>query len=76
MGLTALALAANDPGTCAEIDLSLVTRPAFEAAEWELARRHQLADETPNAVIIPGEVVLGDQILVDALCAQSEIALG
>ncbi len=36
MGLAALAVGSNDPGTRAEVDLGLVTGPAFEAAEGEL----------------------------------------
>ena len=76
MGLAALAVATNDPGTCAEVDLSLLTRPAFEAAKWQFARRRQLADEAPDAVVGTGEAVLGDQVLVDALGAEPEVALG
>ena len=61
---------------CAEVDLGLVAGPALEAAEWELARRRQLADEATDAVVAAREVVLGDQILVDALGAEAQIALG
>jgi hypothetical protein len=75
MGPAALAIGPNDPCACAEVDLRLVTGTAFEAAERQLACRHQSADESPDAVIVPGEIVLGDQILVDALCAEPEIAL-
>ena len=76
MGLAALAVGTNDRGACAEVDLGLVTGPAFEATEREFARRRQPADEAPDAVVAAGEVVLGDQVLVDALGAQAQIALG
>ena len=76
MGLLALAIAVNDAGTCAEVDLSLLTRPAFHAAKWQFGRRRQLSDEAPDAVVGTGETVLDDQVLVDALGAQSEVALG
>jgi hypothetical protein len=76
VGLAALAVGANDPRACAEVDLRFITRPTFEAPEWELTHRRHSADEAPDAVVVPGEVVLGDQILVDALRAEPEIALG
>jgi hypothetical protein len=76
MGLAALAVGTNDPGTFAEVDLGLFTRPAFEAAKGELACRRQPADEAPDAVVGPGEAVLGDQVLVNALGAQPQVALG
>ena len=56
---------------CAEVDLGLLAGPAFQAAEWQFARRLQPTDEAPDAVVAAGEVVLGDQILVDALGAEA-----
>ena len=67
MGLAALAVVTNDPGACAEVDLSLLTGAAFQAAEWQFGRRRQLADEAPDAVVGAGEAVFDDQVLVDAL---------
>ena len=51
MGFAALAVGADDRGTCAEVDLGLITGLAFEAAEGELARRLQAADEATDAVV-------------------------
>jgi hypothetical protein len=69
VGLAALTVRSNDPGPCAKVDLRFITSPTFEAAEWEFTCRHQLPDEAPDVVVVPREVVLGDQILVDALRA-------
>ena len=39
MGLAALAVVINDSGACAEVDLSLLTRPAFKAAKRQFSPR-------------------------------------
>ena len=76
MGLAALAVGADDRGARAEVDLGLVAGPALEAAEGKLARRLQAADEAADAVVAAGEAVFGGQILVDALGAEAQVALG
>ena len=76
MSFAALAVGADDRGACAEVDLGLVTGPALEAAERQLAGRLQAADEATDAVVAAGEAVLVTQVLVDALGAQTRIALG
>jgi hypothetical protein len=75
MGLTALAIVTNDAGGFGEVDLNLFTKPTFEAAKGKLARWHQPADKAPGGVIGAGEAVLSEQVLVDALGAQPEVAL-
>ena len=76
MCLAAPAVGLDDSGTRAEVDLCLVAGPAFKTAEREFGRRHQSANEAPDAVVVAVEVVLGDQILIDALCAETAITLG
>ena len=49
MSFAALAVGADDRGACAEVDLGLITRPALETAERELACRLQAMDETTDA---------------------------
>ena len=76
MGFAALAVGADDRGTGAEVDLGLVTGLTLEAAEGKLSSRLQAADEATDAVVAAREAVFGDEILVDALGAEAQIALG
>ena len=76
MGSAALAIGPDDGGTGAEVDLGLVTGLALEATEGKLAGRLQAADEATDAVVAAREAVFGGQILVDALGAEAQVALG
>ena len=76
MGLAPLAVGADDRGSGAEIDLGLVARLALDATEGQLLRLLESADEPADAVVATHEAVVGDQVLVDPLCAEAEVALG
>jgi hypothetical protein len=76
MGLASLAVGFDDGGTGAEVDLGLVAGVALDASEGELARVLEPADEAADAVVGAGEAVVGDQVLVDPLRSEAEVALG
>jgi hypothetical protein len=59
-----------------KIDLGFLASTAFETTEREFVPHFETIDESPHAVVTAGEVVLGDQILMDALGAQAQIELG
>ncbi len=76
VGLAPLAVGADDRGAGAEVDLGLVAGVALDAAEGQVVRLFEPADEPADAVVGAGEAVVGDQVLVDPLCGEPEVALG
>jgi hypothetical protein len=48
----------------------------IQAAEGQFLRCLQAADEAAHAVVAAGEVVLGEQVLIDALGAEPQLQLG
>src|SRR4051795_6782488 len=76
MGLAPLAVGADDRGSPAEIDLGLFSRLALKATEGQCLRLLESADEPTDAVVATHEAVVGNQVLVDPLCAQAKVALG
>src|SRR5512135_3252792 len=76
MGLAPLAVGADDRGAGAEVDLGLVAGVALDATEGPVVRPLEPVDEPADAVVGAGEAVVGDQVLVDPLCGEPELALG
>ena len=76
MGSAALAVGCDDRGAGAEVDLGLVAGLTLEAPEGKLEHRLEAADEATDGVVAAPEAVFGREILVNALGAQTLIALG
>ena len=76
VGLAPLAVGADDRGAGAEVDLGLVAGVALDAAEGQVVRPLEPADEPADAVVAADEAVVGDQVLVDPLGGEPEVALG
>src|SRR5229473_1593228 len=73
---TALASRVHDRGALAEVDLRLFPRQALQAAEWQRRRAPQTLHEAAHAVVAACKAVLADQVLMDALRAESQVELG
>ena len=76
VGLAPLAVGADDGGAGAEVDLGLVAGVALDATEGQVVRLFEPADEASDAVVGAAEAVVGDQVLVDPLGGEPEVAPG
>src|SRR5512142_1692060 len=76
VGLATLAVEADDGRAGAEVDLGLVAGVTLDAAEGEFVGLFEAVDEPADAVVAAGVAVVGDQVLVDPLCGEPEVALG
>src|SRR5262249_39377721 len=75
MSLAPFAVRADDRRTFAEVDLRLVPRVALDAAEGELTSLLEPADEAADGVVAAVESMVDDQVLVDPLRGQPQVAL-
>src|SRR6516225_10058412 len=71
----ALAVATDDRSTRAEIDLGLLARAALQASKRQGAALPQAVDETADAEVAAGVVVLAGEVLEDALGTQTLLEL-
>jgi hypothetical protein len=77
MGLATLAIGADDRGACAELDLGLFfTRSTLEPTESEFARRLEAINEATDAVVASREAVVGNEVLVNGLGTEVQVAVG
>jgi hypothetical protein len=65
----------HDWHTRAKVDLCLLARRHFDATEWQRSRVPESGHESSNAVVLPRETVLRDQILEDPLSRQALVQL-
>jgi hypothetical protein len=76
VGPASFAIGSDDWRAGAEVDLGLVAGVALDAAEGEVVHLLEASDEATHAVVAACEAVVGDQVLIDPLCGESEAALG
>src|SRR5262249_53070256 len=65
-----LSVGLQDRNARAEVDLSLFAGSTFQAPKRERPALAQATDITPNTVVLGGEAVLANQILVDGVRRQ------
>jgi hypothetical protein len=76
VGPPPLAVAAMDERSLAEIDLCFLAGTALQTPKRQGRRRTQLRHEAPHAVVLVGKAVFADEVLPDALGAESLIEFG